>query len=163
MYFAKIMWQNFQIHLASAGKLFCQLRKWADVMLRQECLAFGHLGPLLLKSGSVRGWILLHKLFKGYIFCFQGHSVGQYKFELLAHERNLRQFVKLWFFIIWNHENQLNNLDFLTPQNHQQVSNHATYLVQYTYHSRTILEKHALYYLHFRGAEVQLLGFSHFL
>ena len=24
--------------------------------------------------------------------------------------------VKLWFIVIWNHENQLNNLDSLTPQ-----------------------------------------------
>ena len=32
---------------------------------------------------------MFQKLFKGYIFCFLGHFVGRYVFELSAHETNL--------------------------------------------------------------------------
>ena len=34
---------------------------------------------------------LFQKLFKGYIFCFLGHSVGRYVFELFAFETNLKK------------------------------------------------------------------------
>jgi hypothetical protein len=32
---------------------------------------------------------LFQKIFKGYIFCFLGHLVGRYIFDLSAHETNL--------------------------------------------------------------------------
>jgi hypothetical protein len=35
--------------------------------------------------------VLFQKLFKGYIVCFLGDSIGQYIFEQFAHETNLKK------------------------------------------------------------------------
>jgi hypothetical protein len=35
--------------------------------------------------------VLCQKLFKGYMFCFLDHSVGQYIFKLFARETNLKK------------------------------------------------------------------------
>ena len=35
--------------------------------------------------------VLFQKRFKGYIFCFLGHSVGRYIFELFARETKLQK------------------------------------------------------------------------
>jgi hypothetical protein len=60
---------------------------WANVMLRQSHLRASRASPAQ-KSQGLRVF-LFQKLFKGYIFCFLGHLVGLYIFELSARETNL--------------------------------------------------------------------------
>ena len=62
---------------------------WADAMLRQSRLRASRASPTQ-KSRGLRV-VLFQKKFKGYIFCFLGHSVGGYVFELFAHETNLKK------------------------------------------------------------------------
>ena len=61
----------------------------ADVMLRQPRFRASRASPAQ-KSRGLRVE-LSQKLFKGYIFCFLGHSVGRYVFELFAFETNLKK------------------------------------------------------------------------
>ena len=58
-------------------------------MLRQSRFRASRASPAQ-KSRGLRV-VLFQKLFKGYIFCFLGHSVGRYVFELFAHETNLKK------------------------------------------------------------------------
>ena len=75
------MWQNKQ------GNFFLQsvIYDSMHVMLRQSCFWASRASPAQ-KSRGLRV-VLFLKLFKGYIFCFLGHSVGRYVFELFAHEK----------------------------------------------------------------------------
>ena len=54
-----------------------------------------HLGFQDLSCSNVAGFegSFFQKLFKGYIFCFLGHLVGRYIFELSARETNLIKFI----------------------------------------------------------------------
>jgi hypothetical protein len=58
-------------------------------MLRQPPFRASRASP----AQKLRGLrvILFKKLWKGYIFCFLGYSVGQYVFELFARETNLKK------------------------------------------------------------------------
>ena len=58
-------------------------------MLRQPRFQASSASPAQ-KSRGLRV-VLFQKLFKGYIFCFLGHSVGRYVFELFARETNLEK------------------------------------------------------------------------
>ena len=60
-------------------------------MLCWESLLSGHLGPLLLKSPGVSGWFYSKNFSRATFFCFLGHSVGWYVFELFACETNLKK------------------------------------------------------------------------
>ena len=73
---------------------------WANVMLRQSRVWASRASPQGLSCSKVVGFEggLVHKLFKGYIFCFLVHSDGRYIFELSARETNLmkKRSVRLW-------------------------------------------------------------------
>ena len=60
---------------------------WADVMLRQPRIRVSRTSP----AQKLRGLrvVVFQKLFKCYIFCFLGYSVGRYVFESFAPETNL--------------------------------------------------------------------------
>ena len=62
---------------------------WGNMMLRQPCFRASRASPAQ-KSRGLRV-VLFQKLFKAYIFCFLGHSVGRYIFELFTRETNLKK------------------------------------------------------------------------
>ena len=66
-----------------------EIHFWANVMLRQPRVRASRASPA--QKWPVLRVVLFQKLFKGYIFCFLGHSVGRYIFELFARETNLKK------------------------------------------------------------------------
>ena len=88
--------KNVQEFFCQAGKsFFCRnLKKtefhfWANVMLRQPQVWASRAFPAQ-KNRYLRV-VLFQKLFKGYIFCFLGHTIGWYIFELFVCETNLKK------------------------------------------------------------------------
>ena len=59
----------------------------ANVMLRQTRVQASRASPAQKLRGLMV--LLIQKLFKGYIFCLLGHSIGQYVFELFTRGTNL--------------------------------------------------------------------------
>ena len=67
---------------------------WENIMLRQPYFRASR-ASIAQKSRGLRV-VLFQKLFKGYIFCFLGHSVRRYVFELFVCKTNLKKKCSVW-------------------------------------------------------------------
>ena len=101
------LYKNLQKPFCQAGKLFsAEIWKmtecyfWANVMFRQSHVRASK-GLSCSKVAGFEGG-LFQKLFKGYIFCFLGHLVGRYIFELNAGETNLMKKRSVWLSCPYN-------------------------------------------------------------
>ena len=92
--------------LSSLETFFCRNLKNVRMSFLGQCNVetVSPPGFQVLSCSKVAGFEggLFQKLFKGYIFCFLGHLVGRYIFELPTRETNLmkKRCVSLWYILL---------------------------------------------------------------